>query len=659
MVKSTAGGSPGPAAGLARCLLLGGMLIATEATAALQVAALPPDLTELDLDELMNIEVTSVSKRSEPLFQAAAAVSVIGGDEIRRSGARTVPEALRLVPGLTVARIGDINTYVVSSRGFADRLSDKLEVLVDGRSVYTPLFSGVFWDTTDLLLADIDRIEVIRGPGATLWGTNAINGVINVVTRPAAATRGGLLSAAAGTQEPSSAALRSGTAVGDAGDVRIYARHVERESLKNEERGDTYTVQRMGAAGLRSDWRPAAGHSLTVAGDLYDGAREDTFVSPPETGDVETSGANLRAQWAWQTGPDSQISAQAYYDHSRRFIPTLVFREERDIGDFEFQHRIVGERNTLIYGLSYRHSRDVTGEPPFVFIFVPPSETLQYYGGFVQDQFLITPGLELTAGSKFEHNDYTGWEMQPNLRLGATLADSLFAWGAVSRAVRTPSRLDHDVAVFDPSIRVGNPDQKPEELIAYEAGARMFVTEALSADLALFYNDYDDLRSSEANPPFGRFGNGVAGRSTGAELSVAWHPLSSLDLRASYAQLHLDLESKAGSTDTGTAQAIEKLAPEHQARLRISWQPFARWSTDAFLRYQGSLSRTYPSGERTLPGYVELNLRVAWRPWRNLELALLGENLLDRQHGEFLTEIETSYAEIPRSGLIELNWAWD
>lgn len=643
--------------------LLWGLLLATGSAGAVepqQVAGLPPDLTSLDLDALMSIEVTSVSKRAEPLFQAAAAVSVLTGDEIRRSGARNLPEALRQVPGLTVARIADINTYVVSSRGFADRLSDKLEVLVDGRSLYTPLFSGVFWDTAEVPMADIERIEVIRGPGATLWGTNAINGVINVVTRSAADTHGGLVNAGVGTQEPNSVTLRTGTAVGDAGDVRLYARHIERDAVENEDGADLYTTQRFGGAGMRSDWRLGAGQRLTVAGDIYDGSRQDTFVNPPESGEVETSGGNLRSEWAWQASADSEFSARAYYDHSKRLIPTGVFRERRDTGDLELQHRIVGERNTLVYGLSYRHSHDVTGEaPPFVFIFVPSRETLQYYGGFVQNQFLITPSLELTAGSKFEHNDYTGWEAQPNVRLGATLGESLFAWGAVSRAVRSPNRLDHDLAVFNSAFRIGNPDQEPEEVIAFELGARLFVTDSLSGDLALFYNDYDDLRSAEVNPPFGRFGNGIEGAGTGAELSVTWHPLDTVDVRASYAQLHLDLDTEPDSTDTGSARAIERLAPEHQARLRVSWQPAPGWSTDAFLRYQSSLSRTYPSGDRTLPGYIELNLRAAWRPWPNLELALVGENLLDDRHGEFLTEIETAYAEIPRSGLIELNWAWD
>lgn len=643
--------------------LLWALLFATSGASAVesqQVAALPPDLTSLDLDALMNIEVTSVSKRAEPLFQAAAAVSVLTGDEIRRSGARSLPEALRQVPGLTVARIASINTYAVSSRGFADRLSDKLEVLVDGRSLYTPLFSGVFWDTAEVPMADIERIEVIRGPGATLWGTNAINGVINVVTRSAADTHGGLFSAGAGTQEPNSATLRTGTPVGDGGAIRLYARHLERDAVENEDGAELYTTQRFGGAGVRSDWRLGGGQRLTAAGDLYDGSRQDTFQAPSATGEVETSGGNLRTEWAWQVSAESEISARAYYDHSKRSIPTSIFSERRDTGDLELQHRIVGQRNTLVYGVNYRHSHDRTGEaPPFVFIFVPSHETLEYYGGFVQNQFLITPALELTAGSKFEHNDYTGWEAQPNVRLGATLGESLFAWSAVSRAVRTPNRLDHDLAVFNPAFRIGNPDQKPEELIAYELGARWLVTDSLSGDLALFYNDYDDLRSAEASPPFGRYGNGLKGHGTGAEFSVNWHPLDAVDVRASYAQLHLDLGTQPGSTDTGSPGSIERLAPEHQARLRVSWQPAPAWSTDAFLRYQSSLSRTYPSGDRTLPGYIELNLRAAWRPSPNLELALVGENLLDDRHGEFLTEIETSYAEIPRSGLVELNWAWD
>ncbi len=621
---------------------------------AVLVAALPGDLTELSLEDLMSIEVTSVSKRAEPLAQAAAAVFVLSGEDIQRSGARSIAEALRMVPGLFVARIGDINTHVITARGFADRLSDKLEVIVDGRTVYTPLFSGVFWDTLDTFLPDIERIEVIRGPGATLWGPNAINGVINIVTKSAADTHGDLFNAGAGTEERSFAGLRSGSAVGDSADFRIYAKHFERDALKDINRSDTFNDASMKQAGLRGDWRPAAGHSLTFSGDLYNGSREDIFVAPPQTGEVETSGANVLSRWTWQTGARSELSVQAYYDHSKRFIPDIVFRETRDIGDLDVQHRLaLGERHTVIYGAGYRESHDVTGEPPLVFIFVPATETLHFYSAFVQDQIALWPGSELTLGSKFEHNDYTGWEFQPNLRLGWRASEDWFTWAAVSRAARTPSRLDHDLATFSPALRVGNPDQKTEKLLAYEWGLRFFGSEQFTADLAAFYNDYDDLRSSEAAVPVARYGNGIEGYTTGSELSLAWQPQDELELRLFYAYLKIALHAEQGSTDTVTARNIESTSPEHQAGLRMAWQPGTDWSVNGFLRYVSHLNPV--NGK--VPGYTELNLRAAWRPWKNFELALVGENLFDPQHGEFRTPV--SYTEVERSGILELNWAWN
>lgn len=608
------------------------------------------DLTELSLEDLLNIEVTSVSRRAEPLAEAAAAVYVLSGEEIQRSGARSIAEALRLVPGLFVARIGDINTHVITSRGFADRLSDKLEVIVDGRTVYTPLFSGVFWDTLDTFLPDIERIEVIRGPGATLWGTNAINGVINITTKKASDTRGSLFNAGAGTEERSAAGLRSGSALGDTADVRIYAKQFERDSLKDVNGQDTFTVARLQQAGLRSDWRPAAGHSLTLSGDVYEGNREDIFEAPQRAGDVETSGANVLTRWIWQTGAASELSVQAYYDHSKRFIPTIVFRETRDIGDLDLQHRIaLGERHTLVYGAGYRESHDVTGQPPLVFIFVPPTETLHFYSAFVQDQIKLWSGSELTLGSKVEHNDYTGWEFQPNVRLGWRTSEAWFTWGAVSRAARTPSRLDHDLATFTPANRVGNPDQKTEKLLAYEWGLRFFGSGRFTVDLTGFYNDYDDVRSTEG----GRFGNGVEGYSTGAELALAWNPIREFDLRWSYTYLDLSLRSGAGSTDTSTAWNINRTSPEHQAGLRAGWQLAQDWNLSGFLRYVSELN---PSNG-AVPTYTDLNLRAAWRPWKSFELAVVGENLFDPQHGEFRTPV--SYTEVERSGLVELNWAWD
>lgn len=611
-------------------------------------------LADLPLEDLLNIEITSVSRHSEPLLGAAAAVFVITDQDIARSGARSIAEVLRLVPGLFVARIGDINTHVVASRGFADRLSDKLEVVVDGRSIYTPLFSGVFWDTLDTFLPDIERIEVIRGPGATLWGTNAVNGVINIITKSAADTRGGRFYAGGGTEERSFAGLRQGVRAGGAADVRLYAKRFERDALKTPAGDDTFNVARMEQAGFRADLRSGADHAVTLAGDLYDGGREDIFEAPAAAGDVETSGGNVQARWQWRTGPASEVDVRVYYDHSKRFIPDIVFREARDIGDFAAQHRFaLGERQTIVYGAGYRHSHDVTGAPPLVFIFVPSAETLHYYTAFVQDQIMLGASTELTLGSKFEHNDYTGWEIQPNIRLGSRLSDGMFAWAAVSRAARTPSRLDSDLATFSPALRFGNPEQDSEKLIAYEAGARFFGMRHVSADLALFYNDYDDLRSSEPGVPTARFGNGLEGRGVGGELALTWRPADTFEARLTYAHLDLRLRSKPDSGDTGTARGIEGTSPSHQAGLRLWWQPRADWDLAGFVRFVDELNP--PNGR--VPGYTELNLRTAWRPLPDLELALVGENLLDRQHGEFRTPV--SFVETERSGLIELNWRWD
>ena len=612
------------------------------------------DLTQLGLEDLLNMEVTSVSRHAEPMLGAAAAVFVVTGDDIRRSGARSMAEALRLVPGLFVARIGDINTHEVSSRGFADRLSDKLEVVIDGRTVYTPLFSGVFWDTLDTFLPDIERIEVIRGPGAALWGPNAVNGVINIITKSARDTRGTLIRAGAGTEERSFASLRSGGAFGRDAHARIYAKHYERDALKDAAGNDTFNVARLRQFGLRADVAPAAGHAVRVSGDAYDGAREDQFQAPARAGDVTTSGGNVGLRWDWRRDPGSELSVQAYYDRSERFIPNIVFSETRDIGEFSAQHRWdLGEWQTLVYGASYRHAHDVTGQPPLVFIFVPAAETLHYYSAFVQDQIALGPGVELTLGSKFEHNDYTGWEVQPNIRLGAKVSERVFVWTAVSRAARAPSRLDTSLATFNPALRVGNPEQGTEKVVAYEAGLRLFASERFSADLALFYNDYSDLRSSEPGVPVARFGNGIEGEGTGGELALVWQPSETLDTRLFYSYLNLDLRPQDGSADTGTSRNVEGASPDHQAGLRAFWRPNPHWSAGGFLRY---VSEVEPANG-DVPAYAELNLRLGWRPVERLELALVAENLFDRQHAE--TRTPASYAEVERSALLEATWSWE
>ncbi|HUR40043.1 MAG TPA: TonB-dependent receptor [Verrucomicrobiae bacterium] len=633
---------PGAAAWL--LMLVAGVAAASSPT------ALSADLTQLPLEDLLKIEVTSVSRHSEPLLDAAAAVFVVTAEDIRRSGARSIAEALRGVPGIFVARIGDLNTHEVSSRGFADRLSNKLEVLIDGRTAYTPLISGVAWDTLDTFLPDIDRIEVIRGPGATLWGPNAVNGVINIVTKRASDTRGSLLQAGAGTEERMFAGVRSGGRIGDLGDLRAYAKRYERDGLKDVAGNDTFNVARFSQVGLRADLAPAKSHALTLSGDAYDGEREDQFMVPPGAGDVQISGGNVGFRWDWQVAEGSAVSMQAYYDQTRRFIPNVAFRERRDNGDFHIQHHLaLAPSHTVVYGGAYRYSHDVTGEPPLFFVFSPSVETLEYYSAFLQDQWALGGGMKLTLGSKFEHNDYTGWEIQPNLRLGARLTDAVFAWGAVSRAARTPSRLDRALAA--PIGERGNPDQDTEKLVAYEIGTRI-LCECATIDLALFWNAYDDLRSRETGAP-PRFGNGIKGRGTGGEVAVAWQPADAVTVRWSYAYLDLEAESKPGSTDTTEAAVIEDSSPRHQAGIRTYWQPSPAWNAAAFLRYVSEVG----AEAREIPAYAELNARLGWRLTEQVEIALVGENLFDAQHAEARTP--TSYSEVERSGLVEVNWSWD
>lgn len=621
-----------------------------------ELAALPDDLTQLSLDDLLQIDVTTVSKRAEPLHEAAAAVFVLTGEDIRRSGARSIAEALRLVPGLHVARQGQ--SYAISARGFNSTSADKLEVLLDGRSVYTPLFSGVFWDALDTYLPDIDRIEVIRGPGATLWGANAVNGVINIVTRPAADTQGVEAVAAGGAPHGASGAARGGWKLGTAGHVRAYAQAREDDNgvLRNGDEGSEGLRSRQ--AGFRADLAGSGQHRYALSGDVLRGESEGA------TGETEFNGANLHGRWNLATSADSGWSAEARYEHSRRQIPTL-FDERRDTFGLELEHRRnLGPRHALLFGAGYRNSRDDTGGPPLAIIFDPASRTLETYSAFVQDQISLAGGDgALTLGSKFEHNDFTGFEFQPGVRLGWKLPKDVFTWGAVSRAVRTPNRLDSDISIFCPPpngfpgicgggelLRIGNPDLEPETLIAYEWGLRLRPARRVSLDLALYYNRYNDLRSVEPARPFGAFGNGLHGNSMGGELTLGWRPLDTLRLDAFYSHMDLDIERHDNGRDLTTPTQIEQGNPRHMGGLRAGWTPAPRWSLDGFLRVVDKLPRY------NIPTYTELNLRLAFRLRPDLELALVGENLLDDRHPEFGAD-NASRVEVQRQGVLQVRWS--
>ena len=638
---------------------------------------LAADVTKVPFDELLEVEVTSVSKRAEPVVAAAAAVFVLTGSEIRRSGVRSIAEALRLVPGLEVSQ-RSATSYAISARGFNSTSADKLEVLLDGRSVYTPLTSSVFWDVLDTYLPDIDRIEVIRGPGATLWGANAVNGVINIITKSAAQTQGATAEVHGGIEERYGAAARLGTRVGDNGSVRLYAQGYSRDNTVHADGSDSTDGVRMMQSGFRSDWDLSGGNTLTVSGDAYEGAEAGTTISSTGgTGpaiNTTVSGGDLLARWTCCATEDGRWSVQANMDGYRRKIPT-VFNEQRRTGALDLQQQwLIGARNTFVYGLGYKYSHDDTGTAPEnVIVFDPAKRTLNTYSTFVQDQIsLLDNAATLTVGSKFEHNAFSGFEVQPSVRFGWQASSSLFTWAAVSRAVRTPNRIDQDIAVYCPPpngypgacgpglFRIGNPQMDSEKLIAYEWGMRLRSSPHVLWDLATYYNHYTSLRSNEPLPPFNAFDNKLHADGYGAELSMIWQPLDTLELRPFYSFLVLNARADADSGDVTTPETLEGSNPRHQAGLVMSWDFAPRWHLQAFGRYVSELKQSatpsLTSGSTRVPGYGELNLRLSRSFAHGLELGLVGQNLLHDHHPEGGGVATRN--ELQRGGTVELRWNW-
>lgn len=667
-----------------RALAAGLTLAAFSASASPQqtAAELPRDLTDYSLEALLNIEleVTSVSKRPVPLREAPAAVFALSGEEIRRSGVRTIADALRMAPGLLVVRI-TAQSYIVTARGFP---GEKLEVFVDGRSIYTPLTSIVFWDVLDTYLPDIDRIEVVRGPGAilTLWGANAMNGVVNIVTKASSQTAGTEISGGAGNEERVFGAVRTGARIGDKAHARLYVQTQHRDSsicgvnasaicVTGQEAPDS---KRQTSTGFRSDWDYRKNRTLILSGDVYtETAGTVSAASRPQSRqqDTEQNGGNLTARWNAKLEHAGELAVLAYYANYFRFLPE-IFRETRDTYNLELEHRWpLNERHRLVWGLGARSTHDVTGGRPLFAIFDPPSRTLNTYAAAVQDQIRLFDHGELTIGSKFEHNEFTGFETQPGIRLGWKLGGGAYTWGSIARAVRTPNRLEDGLLIncidnnpCPPAesgsiVRRGNTGLKSEKLVAYDWGLRLWREDGLSADLAVFFNDYSDLRSSETAPlPFGTFGSGLEGESYGAELALGWPLTNRANLQAFYNVLEIDVAPRPGSTDTRTEHTIENSSPKQSAGLRLSMQPRADISVDGFLRYVGRLSAL------AAPAYTELNLRLAWRPWPEFELALVGENLLDPQHPEHGSPASATSPgarpanEMERSVFAEFRWIW-
>lgn len=643
-----------------------GLLAALWLVPALAQTDLPDDLTGLSLDTLLDIEVTSVSKKSEPLAEAAAAVYVLTGEDIRRSGARSIPDALRLVPGVQVSQV-DAHSWAVSARGFNTTVADKLEVLLDGRSLYTPLFSGVFWDVQNTLLEDIDRIEIVRGPGGALWGANAVNGVINIITKPAADTQGSYIEAGTGTERHFTA-MRSGGKLGESGHFRAYGMAYDRDNQALPENANPALVaalngrdqshDRAGLAqlGFRADWSGSSRNDFTLQGDYYDGTELDAVdvggtLMPVET---DVSGWNILSRWNHQLGSDSSFSLQFYYDHSKRNTPQN-FSEVRDTWDLDFRHRFSsvfwGRQHEIVWGGGYRRSDDETTGVAIGFI--PADRSLEKLGLFVQDTVgFYDDRLKVTVGAKVEENDFTGTEFQPSARV-AWLPDARRTlWASVSRAVRIPNRFDAELGLG--GLPLGNPDLKSEKVIAYEVGYRWRVRDNLAFDTALFYNDYKDLRTLETppNPPFFAFDNKQQGKSYGLEVATTWQLNADWRLKSGYSYLKIRLDKDPDSTDMGILPPAEGLDPEHQLFVTSNWQIRSGLSLDSSLRFVDALPNTNGTNRR-VPSYTELDLRLAWQPVDNLELSLVGRNLLNEQHRESNGE---NASEIERGVYGQISW---
>ena len=602
------------------------------------------ELSTLSLEELVEVEVTSVSKRPEPLAQAAAAVYVITGDEIRRSGATNLAEALRLAPNLEVGRF-NAQQYTISARGFnSANAANKLLVLIDGRSVYTPLFTSVYWDQQDLMLADVDRIEVISGPGGTLWGANAMNGVVNVITKHAADTQGGLIDATLDTFVQRGAG-RWGGKLGETGSYRVYALGFGEGHTEFADGTNAHDDWSGKQAGFRSEL--ARGDSaFTVQGDAY-----ETTVDTPGG---RRSGGNLLARWSARLANDSRIEVQAYYDQQSRSdtgVPNGMASDDVRTLDVETQYVFtVARAHEIVLGAGQRAWRDRFVNTLNAFVLDPESQSLYLTNVFVQDTIALRDDLHAIVGTKFEYSTFSGGEWMPNARLAWQASPRHFLWAAISRAVRPPSRLERDLVA--PGIVEKSSEFSSEKLVAYEAGWRAQVGRSASFSVSLFYNDYTDLRTTSLGDPVSfpvHFGNGLRGHTDGVDawttvrLSSTWR----IDGGVEFLSKHFSL--KPGATDIAGSQTVLGHDPGHQFFVRSYVDLPHDTQLYVGVRQIGALA------DVGVPRYLEADVRLAWRMQPNLELSVAGYNLVHARHAE--ATVPPIY-EIPRHGGVGLRWSF-
>jgi len=629
-----------------------------------QSAETPPaprrDLTQVSIENLMNMQVTSVSKKEQKLSQVAAAIFVITQEDIQRSGATNIPDLLRMVPGLDVGQI-NANTWAVSARGFNHELADKLLVLIDGRAVYTPINAGVNWDTQDVPLEDIERIEVIRGPGGTVWGANAVNGVINIITSSAADLQGALITLGGGTTDQVVGTAQYGGRIGNYTSYRVFAKyhnHNHSPDLLDDDEVDDWHLLH---GGFRTDTDLSKKDALTIQGDLYTGSEGASIVhiasiDPPDNLNVERlanlSGGNILSRWKHTFSDRSDATLQIYFDRYARHGPEND--EVRNTVDFDFEHHLaLGGRNDLIWGVGYRHSADQT-VGTIDLAFVPASRTIDTFSWFAQDEITLKPDrVFLTVGTKLEHSDFAHFEIQPSVRVAWNSRSGHTIWAAVSRASRTPSRLDTasdiGLAVFPgpngfptEAVLFGNPQQKAEHVVANEVGYRAQPSRRFSIDIATFFNVYDNLRTREpgdlvfdANRTPARWifpitwDTKMHSTTDGIEVFADWRIANHWTLSPGYTLLQMHLHADAASQDTSSAPGIEGSNPRHQAQLRSHVDLGRGLAWDASVYFVERLPA------QQIPSYTRLDTQLRWRFAERMELSLVGQNLVRNHHPEF------------------------
>ena len=657
------------------------------------------ELSNFSLEELINMQVTSVGKKETRLFRSPAAIAVLTADDLRRLGANSLPEALRAVPGVQVARIS-ANRWAVSARGLNDEYSNKLLVLVDGRSVYTPLFGGVHWNGQDMVLEDLDRIEVIRGPGATLWGANAVNGVINIITKSAKETQGGLVSSTVGTEDQPSISARYGGKLSSNVYYRVYAKYFNRdgfEDARGRSLADDWDVAR---GGVRLDWEASEQNTLTLLADYFGGTfgetvRKTSVYPVPRTREIgvdsETMSGNILGRWTSRFSEESELKLQVYYDQNRRehafgggvltaqpgeFNPNQnKLEERRDTWDVDLQHRFaLGERQDVVWGMGYRRSQDHISTRETEFFWARERSADDLCSAFLQDEIAIVPEkLAFTIGSKLEHNDYTGFEVQPAGRIAWTPNDHHTVWSSIARAVRTPTRLEMDsranIAAYPPGTTIplpvivtafGNRDARSEELLSYELGYRYEPIRRLSFDVSAYFNEYD-LLSNRADP--GRvipdlppyylqsygYHNDIHGHTYGTELLVQWQAADNWHLSAAYTWWRGDFEGEPLTAITN---------PEHQFNVRSSLAlgHGLEFNTVGYFVDSVRSLREGDANPIRIDPYFRLDLGLSWAPSEQFEFSVWAQNLLDEGHPEFSNYKSRRVAEIPRSFFGKVTW---